>query len=143
MTVLVTGGAGYIGSHMVLALLDAGERVVVLDNLTSGFEWAVAKAVRLVVGASAINSASLSLIIEHGVDAVIHFAASIVVPDLGSRIARLLSQQYDELACADRGRNRRGVRLSSFFRPPQSTVIPSGCRYAKKTTCLHPLALSS
>ena len=43
MTVLVTGGAGYIGSHMVHALLDAGERVVVLDNLTTGLDWSVAK----------------------------------------------------------------------------------------------------
>lgn len=41
MAVLVTGGAGYIGSHMVLALADAGEEVVVLDNLSTGFEWAV------------------------------------------------------------------------------------------------------
>ena len=40
MTVLVTGGAGYIGSHMVHALVDAGERVVVLDNLATGFDWA-------------------------------------------------------------------------------------------------------
>ena len=41
MTVLVTGGAGYIGSHMVLQLCDAGETVVVLDNLVTGFDWAV------------------------------------------------------------------------------------------------------
>jgi len=39
MTVLVTGGAGYIGSHMVHALLEAGEQAVVLDNLTTGFDW--------------------------------------------------------------------------------------------------------
>ena len=50
MTVLVTGGAGYIGSHMVLALRDAGERVVVLDNLSTGFRWAVPAGVPLVVG---------------------------------------------------------------------------------------------
>ena len=50
MTVLVTGGAGYIGSHMVYELADAGERVVVLDNLSTGFDWAVAKGVPLVVG---------------------------------------------------------------------------------------------
>jgi len=43
MTVLVTGGAGYIGSHMVLELVDAGERVVVLDNLSTGFRWAIAE----------------------------------------------------------------------------------------------------
>ena len=50
MTVLVTGGAGYIGSHMVLELLDAGEKVVVLDNLSTGFRWAVPQAATLVVG---------------------------------------------------------------------------------------------
>ena len=55
MTVLVTGGAGYIGSHMVHALVDAGERVVVLDNLSTGFKWAVPKDVSLVVGESGIN----------------------------------------------------------------------------------------
>jgi UDP-glucose 4-epimerase len=81
MTVLVTGGAGYIGSHMVHALVDAGERVVVLDNLTSGFDWAVPKGVRLVVGETGDRPRVAALIAEHRVDAVIHFAASIVVPD--------------------------------------------------------------
>ena len=50
MTVLVTGGAGYIGSHMVYALLAAGERAIVLDNLSTGFDWAIAEGVPLVVG---------------------------------------------------------------------------------------------
>ena len=50
MTILVTGGAGYIGSHMVYALVAAGERVVVLDNLSTGFDWAIAEGVPLVVG---------------------------------------------------------------------------------------------
>ena len=50
MTVLVTGGAGYIGSHMVLALTDAGEDVVVLDNLSTGFAWAIAPGAKLVQG---------------------------------------------------------------------------------------------
>jgi UDP-glucose 4-epimerase len=50
MSLLVTGGAGYIGSHMVYELADAGERVVVLDNLSTGFEWAVAKGAPLIVG---------------------------------------------------------------------------------------------
>ncbi|MGA8496951.1 MAG: UDP-glucose 4-epimerase GalE [Xanthobacteraceae bacterium] len=81
MTVLVTGGAGYIGSHMVHELADAGERVVVLDNLSTGFDWAVAKGVPLVVGETGDQALVARLIREHGVDAIVHFAASIVVPD--------------------------------------------------------------
>jgi UDP-glucose 4-epimerase len=81
MTVLVTGGAGYIGSHMVLELADAGERVVVLDNLSTGFPWAVAEGVPLIVGDTGDQSLVTRLIRQHGIDAIIHFAASIVVPD--------------------------------------------------------------
>jgi UDP-glucose 4-epimerase len=81
MTVLVTGGAGYIGSHMVHALVDAGERAVVLDNLTTGFDWAVPEGAPLVVGETGDQARVAALIAEREVDAVIHFAASIVVPD--------------------------------------------------------------
>jgi len=81
MTILVTGGAGYIGSHMVHALVDAGERVVVLDNLTTGFDWAVARGASPVIGDCGDQSRVAALIVEHGVDTVVHFAASIVVPD--------------------------------------------------------------
>src|SRR4030088_3013405 len=81
MTVLVTGGAGYIGSHLVYALVDAGEHVVVLDNLTTGFDWAVAKGASLVIGDTGDQSRVAALIAEHRVDAIIHFAASIVGPD--------------------------------------------------------------
>ena len=81
MTILVTGGAGYIGSHMVYALLDAGERVVVLDNLSTGFDWAVAKGVPLVVGESGDQELVAKIIRDHDIDAIIHFAASVVVPD--------------------------------------------------------------
>jgi len=81
MTVLVTGGAGYIGSHMVCELADSGERAVVLDNLSTGFDWAVAKGTPLVVGDVADQVLVTRIIREHAVDAVIHFAGSIVVPD--------------------------------------------------------------
>jgi UDP-glucose 4-epimerase len=81
MTILVTGGAGYIGSHMVHTLADAGERVVVLDNLSTGFEWAIPKGVPLVIGETGDPLRVAALIAEHRVDSIIHFAASIVVPD--------------------------------------------------------------
>jgi UDP-glucose 4-epimerase len=81
MTILVTGGAGYIGSHMVHMLADAGERVVVLDNLSTGFEWALPSGVPLVIGETGDQSRVGALIAEHQVDGIIHFAASIVVPD--------------------------------------------------------------
>src|SRR4051794_25538831 len=81
MTVLVTGGAGYIGSHMAHALVDAGERVVVLDNLTTGFEWAVPPEASLVLGETGDERRVAELIAQENVEAIIHFAASIVVPE--------------------------------------------------------------
>lgn len=81
MTVLVTGGAGYIGSHMVLELLNHGEKVVVLDNLSTGFRWAVPQSVELIVGDCGDEIIIKNIIDQHHVDAVIHFAGSIVVPD--------------------------------------------------------------
>jgi UDP-glucose 4-epimerase len=81
MAVLVSGGAGYIGSHMVLALTDAGIDTVVLDNLTTGFQWAVSPAAKLVKGDIGDQELVLRVMKEHKVDAVVHFAGSIVVPD--------------------------------------------------------------
>jgi UDP-glucose 4-epimerase len=81
MSVLVTGGAGYIGGHMALGLLDAGERVVVLDNLSTGFAWAVPDSAKLVVGDAGDADLVARLIDQHKVDAVAHFAAKIVVPE--------------------------------------------------------------
>src|ERR1051326_1330005 len=81
MTVLVTGGAGYIGSQMVHELLDAGERVVVLDNLSTGFRWAVPDNAHFVRGDSCDQALLTPLIREYDVDGIIRFAACIVVPD--------------------------------------------------------------
>ena len=81
MTILVTGGAGYIGSHMVHELVDRGERAVVVDNLSTGFAWAIPPNVPLVKGETGDAGLMRSVIAEHRVDAIIHFAASIVVPD--------------------------------------------------------------
>ncbi|HQS47884.1 MAG: UDP-glucose 4-epimerase GalE [Rhizobiales bacterium 24-66-13] len=81
MAILVTGGAGYIGSHMVLALLDAGEAVVVLDDLSTGFRWAVPDAAVFVQGDVSDGPLVTQTVRQHGIDAVIHFAARIVVPE--------------------------------------------------------------
>lgn len=80
-TVLVTGGAGYIGSHAVLALRDAGWPVVVVDNLTTGFRFAIPANVPLVEADIADQAAVEAAIRAHDVRAVMHFAGSIVVPE--------------------------------------------------------------
>src|SRR3954468_4072606 len=79
--VLVTGGAGYIGSHAVLALLDGGWSVVVIDNLSTGFRWGVADEAAFVEGDIADQALVGRLIAEHNIGAIIHFAGSIIVPE--------------------------------------------------------------
>ena len=81
MTTLVTGGAGYIGSHMVHALAEAGEPVVVLDNLTTGFRSALPKGVPLFQGETGDESLVAAILRAYDIKSIIHFAASIVVPD--------------------------------------------------------------
>jgi UDP-glucose 4-epimerase len=81
MSVLVTGGAGYIGSHMVLRLADAGETVVVLDNLVTGFDWAVDHRAKLVEGSAGDMDFVGKVIEEHEITEIVHFAGSIVVPE--------------------------------------------------------------
>jgi UDP-glucose 4-epimerase len=81
MTVLVTGGAGYIGSHMALKLGDSGEKTVVLDNLVTGFDWAVDHRATLVQGDAGDLEFVGGIIKTHGITEIVHFAGSIVVPE--------------------------------------------------------------
>ena len=81
MAILVTGGAGYIGSHTTYALLDRGEKVVVLDDLSTGVRAQVGEDALFVRGDIADATLVKRIVSEHGVEAVIHFAGSIVVPD--------------------------------------------------------------
>ncbi len=79
--ILVTGGAGYIGSHAVLALLDAGFGVVVLDNLVTGFDWAVDARATLVIGSVEDSPLVRNILQDNMIAAVMHFAGSVVVPE--------------------------------------------------------------
>ena len=79
--VLVTGGAGYIGSHAVLALVDQGWPVAVIDNLTTGFRWAVPEGVPLYEGDIEDAALLAQIFAEQGTQAVMHFAGSIIVPE--------------------------------------------------------------
>lgn len=80
-TVLVTGGAGYIGSHAVLALRDAGWPVAVIDNLVTGFRWAVPDGVPFYEGNIADCDLVAKIINEQRIGAIMHFAGSVVVPE--------------------------------------------------------------
>lgn len=81
MAVLVTGGAGYIGSHMTWALLDAHEQVVVLDRLSTGFRWAVPREARFYCGDVGDGKMLARIFVENEIDAIVHFAGSAVVPE--------------------------------------------------------------
>lgn len=81
MSVLVTGGAGYIGAHMLLALEDAGERAVTLDNLSTGARWLAPESAPFIEGDVGDEAVLARIFAEHDVKEVIHFAGSILVPE--------------------------------------------------------------
>ena len=93
MSVLVTEGAGYIGSHVVLEFLDAGEEPIILDDLSTGFRNAVPRGAKFFRGDAGDERLVSRVIAKHGVEAIIHLAASVVVLEFDEKSARLLPQQ--------------------------------------------------
>jgi UDP-glucose 4-epimerase len=81
MSILVTGGAGYIGSHMVSRLADAGEEVIVLDTLATGFPWLVDHRACLIEGDAGDMALVERLSNDHSIEAILHFAGSVIVPE--------------------------------------------------------------
>src|SRR3981189_3104058 len=81
MTVLVTGGAGYIGSHMVHALAEAGESVAVIDNLSTGFSAFLPEGVPLFIGDAGDENLVEDVVPKPGADRIIHSSGSVRVPD--------------------------------------------------------------
>src|SRR5436190_3312280 len=123
-TVLVTGGAGYIGSHTVLQLVARGERVVVLDDLSTGFRQAV-RDVPLVVGNVGDRKLVDQLLAEHRVDTIIHFAAHTIVPESVSNPLKY----YGNNTCATRSlleaASQAGVRHFVFSSTAAVYGIPT------------------
>ena len=131
-TVLVSGGAGYIGSHVVRQLVEAGESVVVLDDLSTGFRDAVAGA-DFVLGNSGDSALVGKLLRERRVATVLHFAARIVVPDsvadpLGYYGANTCNSRSLIAACVD-----AGVRNFVFSSTAAVYGLPAGGRAAEDT----------
>ena len=124
MSVLVTGGAGYIGSHMVWELLDSGQNVVVLDRLSTGFEWAVAPEAAFVEGDIGDIPLVDRLIAEHKVNAIIHFAGSLIVSE--SVVDPLT--YFDNNTCKTRGLIEAAVRgkVPHFIFSSTAAVYGSG-----------------
>jgi UDP-glucose 4-epimerase len=81
MSVLITGGAGYIGSHTAWDFVERGESVVVLDNLVTGFDWAMPPQATFVLGNVGDRALVEYTLRHHEVDTIVHFAGSVVVPE--------------------------------------------------------------
>ena len=81
MATLITGGAGYIGSHMAYALLDSGAEAVVVDDLSAGFEWLVPRQMQLIKGNFSDTALMADIFTRHRIDSIVHFAASVSVPE--------------------------------------------------------------
>ncbi|HET9485658.1 MAG TPA: UDP-glucose 4-epimerase GalE [Xanthomonadales bacterium] len=131
-SILVTGGAGYIGSHVVLQLIAAGERVVVLDNLSTGFRDAVLGA-PLVVGDTGDRELVARVLTEHSVDTVMHFAARTIVPESVADPLRY----YGNNTCASRNLLEccvaAGVAHFVFSSTAAVYGIPEGGRASEDT----------
>jgi UDP-glucose 4-epimerase len=141
--ILVTGGAGYIGSHVVRQLVERGERVVVLDNLSTGYRSAVL-GTRLVVGDTADRAVVSRVLSEHAIDTVMHFAAHTIVPE---SVADPL-KYYGNNTCATRNVleccSRAGIRHFVFSSTAAVYGIPAEglAREDSPTTPINPYGLS-
>jgi UDP-glucose 4-epimerase len=139
MTVLVTGGAGYIGGHMVLGLLDAGEKVVVLDNLSTGYAWAVPAGVELIVGDFGDRTLVSDIIATREIDAIAHFAAKIVVPEsVIDPLGYYLNNSCNAHALIE-GAVRGGVK-NFIFSSTAAVYGDTASEPVTETTPLHPIS---
>jgi len=131
-TVLVTGGAGYIGSHAVLALLDAGWPVVVVDSLVTGFRWAVPEAATFVQGDVSDVALMTAVILEHGIGAILHFAGSLLVEESTRdplkyyRNNTAASRSLIEAAVAGGAKHFVFSSTAATYGVPETVPVPEG-----------------
>ncbi len=141
--ILVSGGAGYIGSHVVRQLVDAGEKVVVLDNLSTGFREAV-KGAELVVGDTGDQALVSRVLADNAIDSVMHFAAHTVVPESVSDPLKYYGNNTchtrNLLACCQDA----GVRHFIFSSTAAVYGIPEGdfCNEESPTAPINPYGTS-
>ena len=127
--VLVTGGAGYIGSHAVLALRDAGWPVAVIDDLSTARAASVPDDVAFFEGAIADRSSSARIFDEQGIGAIMHFAGSIVVPESVEKPLDYYRNNTAGSLRADRARrSQRGVKHFLFSSTAAVYGAPEVCR---------------
>ena len=138
--ILITGGAGYIGSHVLLQLQSRGERVVVLDNLYSGFRQAVRAAPLIVGDVGDVGDSEIvaRIVREHDIDTVMHFAANTIVPES----VRDPLKYYGNNTCATRSLlescMNEGVRAFVFSSTAAVYGFPAG-GVADEDTALAPI----
>ena len=99
MNILVTGGAGYIGSHAVRALLDRNHSVVVLDNLSHGYQKAVDSRAKFVKGSTGDQALVTELLRSHSIEAVMHFAADIEVGESVKNPGKYYANNFSNSIC--------------------------------------------
>ena len=139
MSVLVTGGGGYIGSHMVWRLVDDGEGVVVIDNFSTGFRWAIAPEAKIITGDVGDEALVGEIIATDKVDAIIHFAGSIVVPEsVSDPLGYYLNNTVKSralIAAAVKGGVRHFIFSSTaaVYGTPKVTPVPEGAQLSPES----------
>jgi len=131
--VLVTGGAGYIGSHAVLALRDAGRRVAVIDNLSTGFRWAVPADVPFHEGDVEDQALVRRIVAKHEIGAIMHFAGSVVVPESVANPLKYYHNNTAKSRSLIEAATQAGVRHMIFsstaatYGTPELPAVPEDC----------------
>jgi|GEM_PF-1393151 len=131
LNVLVTGGAGYIGSHAVLALIYAGHRPIVIDNLVTGFRWAVAEEAGFYYGDISDSDLVESIIRDERIDAIMHFAGSVVVPESVENPLKYYNNNTAKSRSLIETAVSSGVKHMIFRRPRRHMAFLKPARCAK------------